>query len=98
MSRLGSSRFIAGRHRSLRCGSCSPPCRCSGKVLLPRFFFSNPSMCSAVLACLRAGDLEASRITLWESILAFVIGWSRASWSGFWFARQPTVAAFSTPM
>jgi NitT/TauT family transport system permease protein len=27
---------------ALRCGSSSPPCRCSDRILLPPFFFSNP--------------------------------------------------------
>jgi NitT/TauT family transport system permease protein len=36
-------------------------------------------------------------ITLWESILAFVLGSAAGVLIGFWFARRPTVAAVFDP-
>ena len=42
-------------------------------------------------------DLEAPFITLWESVLAFVIGSVGGVLVGFWFARKPLVAAVFDP-
>ena len=66
-----------------------------GKVLLPPFFFSNPfDVFSQVVKWFSSGVIwKHLFITLWESILAFVIGSLSGAVVGFWFARQPTVAA-----
>jgi NitT/TauT family transport system permease protein len=70
-----------------------------GKVLLPPFFFSNPvDVFSQILAWFASGVIwKHLMITLWESILAFVIGSLSGVMVGFWFARQPTVAAVFDP-
>jgi NitT/TauT family transport system permease protein len=70
-----------------------------GKVLLPPFFFSNPvDVFGQVLAWFASGVIwKHLAITLWESILAFVIGSVAGVMVGFWFARQPLVAAVFDP-
>jgi NitT/TauT family transport system permease protein len=70
-----------------------------GKVLLPPFFFSNPvDVFSQVIHWFATGVIwKHLLITLWESILAFVIGSAGGVAVGFWFARQPTVAAVLDP-
>ena len=70
-----------------------------GKVLLPPFFFSNPfDVFSQVVKWFSSGVIwKHLFITLWESILAFVIGSLSGAVVGFWFARQPTVAAVFDP-
>ena len=70
-----------------------------GKVLLPPFFFSNPvDVFSQVIDWFSTGVIwKHLLITLWESILAFVIGSLGGAAVGFWFARQPTVAAVFDP-
>ena len=70
-----------------------------GKVLLPPFFFSNPvDVFSQILAWFASGVIwKHLVITLWESILAFAIGSFAGVMVGFWFARQPTVAAVFDP-
>jgi len=70
-----------------------------GKVLLPPFFFSNPiDVFSQILAWFASGVIwKHLVITLWESILAFAIGSLAGIMVGFWFARQPTVAAVFDP-
>src|SRR6201997_5934972 len=70
-----------------------------GKVWLPPFFFSNPVDVGAqVIAWFASGVIwKHLLITLWESILAFVIGSAAGAMVGFWFARQPRVAAVFDP-
>ena len=70
-----------------------------GKVWLPPFFFSNPvDVFSQVIAWFSTGVIwKHLAITLWESILAFAIGSLGGVAVGFWFARQPIVAAVFDP-
>ncbi|NLS71153.1 ABC transporter permease [Bradyrhizobium brasilense] len=70
-----------------------------GKVLLPPFFFSNPiDVFSQIVKWFSTGVIwKHLAITLWESILAFVIGSAGGILVGFWFARQPRVAAVFDP-
>src|SRR5260370_8478437 len=70
-----------------------------GKVLLPPFFFSNPvDVFGQILTWFASGVIwKHLVITLWESILAFAIGSLAGVMVGFWFARQPTVAAVFDP-
>jgi NitT/TauT family transport system permease protein len=70
-----------------------------GKILLPPFFFSNPiDVFRQVFKWFSSGVIwKHLAITLWESILAFVIGSLGGAAVGFWFARQPTVAAVFDP-
>ena len=70
-----------------------------GKVILPPFFFSNPVDVFAQVADWFATGViwKHLAITLWESILAFVIGSAAGVAVGFWFARQPIMAAVFDP-
>src|SRR5690242_59738 len=70
-----------------------------GKILLPPFFFSNPvDVFSQIVKWFVSGVIWTHlAITLWESILAFVIGSLGGVAVGFWFARQPLVAAVFDP-
>src|SRR3954469_22597762 len=70
-----------------------------GHVLLPPFFFSNPvDVGSQIVAWFASGVIwKHLFITLWESILAFVIGSLGGVAIGFWFARKPLVAAVFDP-
>ncbi|MGH6738968.1 MAG: ABC transporter permease, partial [Bradyrhizobium sp.] len=70
-----------------------------GKILLPPFFFSNPiDVFGQVIHWFSTGVIwKHLAITLWESILAFVIGSLGGIAVGFWFARQPIVAAVFDP-
>jgi len=70
-----------------------------GKIWLPPFFFSNPVDVFAQIAKWFASGViwKHLAITLWESILAFVIGSAGGVMVGFWFARQPLVAAVFDP-
>ena len=70
-----------------------------GHMLLPPFFFSNPlDIGSQIFDWFRTGVIwKHLAITLWESILAFVIGSLGGVLVGFWFARQPVVAAVFDP-
>src|SRR6201996_452188 len=70
-----------------------------GKILLPPFFFSNPvDVFSQVIHWFSTGVIwKHLLITLWESILAFAIGSLGGVAVGFWFARQPLVAAVFDP-
>src|SRR5215813_6615753 len=70
-----------------------------GKILLPPFFFSTPiDVGSQVVQWFWTGTIwKHLVITLWESILAFVIGSALGVLVGFWFARQPFVAAIFDP-
>src|ERR1700679_1255291 len=70
-----------------------------GRVLLPPFFFSNPvDVISQIVDWFASGVIwKHLLITLWESILAFAIGSLAGVAVGFWFARQPRVAAVFDP-
>ncbi|SHG01296.1 ABC transporter permease [Bradyrhizobium erythrophlei] len=70
-----------------------------GRLLLPPFFFSNPlDVGSQIFDWFRTGVIwKHLAITLWESILAFAIGSLSGVLVGFWFARQPRVAAVFDP-
>jgi NitT/TauT family transport system permease protein len=70
-----------------------------GRILLPPFFFSNPVDVGAqIVKWFGSGVIwKHLAITLWESTLAFVIGSFCGVMVGFWFARQPTVAAVFDP-
>jgi NitT/TauT family transport system permease protein len=70
-----------------------------GKIILPPFFFSNPiDVFTQIANWFVTGVIwKHLAITLWESILAFVIGSAAGVAVGFWFARQPTVAAVFDP-
>ena len=70
-----------------------------GRLLLPPFFFSNPvDVGSQIVAWFSTGAIwKHLMITLWESILAFAIGSLGGIMVGFWFARQPLVAAIFDP-
>jgi NitT/TauT family transport system permease protein len=70
-----------------------------GKILLPPFFFSNPvDVFGQVIAWFSSGVIwKHLFITLWESMLAFALGSLGGVLVGFWFARQPMVAAVFDP-
>ena len=70
-----------------------------GKILLPPFFFSNPiDVATQIVKWFTSGVIwKHLMITLWESVLAFVIGSVGGVLVGFWFARQPRVAAVFDP-
>ena len=70
-----------------------------GRMLLPPFFFSNPvDVGKQVVDWFVTGVIwKHLWITLWESILAFVIGSIGGVAVGFWFARQPRTAAVFDP-
>jgi NitT/TauT family transport system permease protein len=70
-----------------------------GVVVLPPFFFSNPIDVGARIYKLFAGGTVWKHlwVTLTESILAFGIGSLMGVSIGFWFARQPVVAAVFDP-
>ncbi|MGA7598301.1 MAG: ABC transporter permease [Pseudolabrys sp.] len=70
-----------------------------GKLLLPPFFYSNPGDVAAqIVAWFSSGVIwKHLWVTLIESILAFVLGSIGGVLVGFWFARQPRVAAVFDP-
>jgi NitT/TauT family transport system permease protein len=70
-----------------------------GRLWLPPFFFSNPvDVFSQIVDWFSSGVIwKHLLITLSESILAFVIGSLGGVAVGFWFARQPLVAAVFDP-
>src|ERR1700740_22086 len=70
-----------------------------GRMLLPPFFFSNPvDVGSQIVDWFSSGVIwKHLAITLWESMLAFAIGSLGGVMVGFWFARQPQVAAVFDP-
>src|SRR6202035_3838906 len=70
-----------------------------GRLWLPPFFFSNPvDVGRQIVDCFASGVIwKHLLITLWESILAFVIGSLSGVAVGFWFARKPLVAAVFDP-
>jgi NitT/TauT family transport system permease protein len=71
----------------------------AGVTLLPPFFFSTPSAVAArILKWLAEGTIwHHLWITLSEAILAFFIGSIAGILIGFWFARQPIIAALFDP-
>ena len=70
-----------------------------GKILLPPFFFSTPvDVFTQIVRWFVTGTIwKHLLITLWESVLAFVIGSALGVVVGFWFARQPLIAAIFDP-
>src|SRR5262249_15119779 len=70
-----------------------------GTVLLPPFFFSNPAdVASRVVQWFVDGTIWRHLwVTLIEALLAFVIGSLGGVLVGFWFARQPLIAAVFDP-
>ncbi|MGM4986900.1 MULTISPECIES: ABC transporter permease [unclassified Tardiphaga] len=70
-----------------------------GRILLPPFFFSNPwDVGSQIVSWFASGIIwKHLGITLLESVLAFVIGSTLGVLIGFWFARQPRLAAIFDP-
>jgi len=70
-----------------------------GVTLLPPFFFSTPAdVASRIVKWFVEGTIWRHLwITLVEAVLAFVIGSVAGILVGFWFARQPLVAAIFDP-
>ena len=70
-----------------------------GVTILPPFFFSTPvDVAKQVVNWFASGVIwKHLWVTLWESILAFVIGSIGGAGVGFWFARQPRTAAVFDP-
>ncbi|MEH2512811.1 NitT/TauT family transport system permease protein [Nitrobacteraceae bacterium AZCC 1564] len=70
-----------------------------GKPLFPPFFFSTPlDVVSRIVKWFAEGTIWRHLwITLSESMLAFVAGSVGGVLVGFWFARQPLVAAIFDP-
>ena len=66
-----------------------------GYIVLPPFFFSNPvDVAAQIVDWFTTGVIwKHLWVTLEESLLAFVIGSIGGVLIGFWFARQPRVAA-----
>src|SRR5262249_43348731 len=70
-----------------------------GDYLLPPFFFSTPADVAArVVKWFVEGTVWRHLwITLYEAMMAFIIGSAAGVVIGFWFARQPMVAAVLDP-
>jgi sulfonate transport system permease protein len=70
-----------------------------GTYLLPPFFFSTPvDVAARIVKWFVEGTVWRHLwITLYEALMAFVIGSAAGVVIGFWFARQPTVAAVLDP-
>jgi|SRR5262245_6541172 len=70
-----------------------------GTYLLPPFFFSTPADVAArIVKWFVEGTVWRHLwITLYEAMMAFVIGSAAGVVIGFWFARQPMVAAVLDP-
>jgi len=70
-----------------------------GTYMLPEFFFSKPGdVLARVYTLFATGTIwKHLWITLTETVLAFLIGSVAGVVFGFWFARQPTVAAVFDP-
>ena len=70
-----------------------------GVTVLPPFFFSTPGdVALRIVKWFREGTIWMHLwITLYEAILAFVIGSAGGVLVGFWFARQPLIAAVFDP-
>ena len=69
------------------------------KTLLPPFFFSTPvDVANQVVKWFVTGTIwKHLWVTLLEAMLAFVIGSIGGVLIGFWFARQPLIAAVFDP-
>jgi sulfonate transport system permease protein len=70
-----------------------------GTLVLPPFFFSTPvDVGGRILHLFATGTVwKHLWVTFSESILAFVLGSGMGVLIGFWFARQPTIAAVFDP-
>jgi NitT/TauT family transport system permease protein len=70
-----------------------------GSYLLPPFFFSTPTdVASRIIKWFVEGTVWRHLwITLYEAMMAFIIGSAAGVAIGFWFARQPIVAAVLDP-
>jgi NitT/TauT family transport system permease protein len=70
-----------------------------GSYVLPPFFFSTPlDVASRIVKWFVEGTVWRHLwITLYEAMMAFLIGSAAGVVIGFWFARQPTVAAVLDP-
>ena len=70
-----------------------------GDYLLPPFFFSTPmDVAARVVKWFVEGTVWRHLwITLYEAMMAFIIGSAAGVVIGFWFARQPMVAAVLDP-
>src|SRR6202011_6079004 len=70
-----------------------------GRIWLPPCFFSNPvDVGSQIVDWFASGVIwRHLLITLWESVLAFVIGSLSGVAGGFWVARKPPIAAVFDP-
>jgi NitT/TauT family transport system permease protein len=70
-----------------------------GVYFLPKFFFSTPiDVITRVWSMFAGGKIWGHlAITLWETILAFVIGSAGGVLVGFWFARKPLMALVFDP-
>src|SRR5262252_7401726 len=70
-----------------------------GATLLPPFFFSNPSdVAGRIVKWFVEGTIWRHLwVTLVEALLAFVFGSVAGILVGFWFARQPLIAAVFDP-
>jgi NitT/TauT family transport system permease protein len=70
-----------------------------GSYLLPPFFFSTPTdVASRIIKWFVEGTVWRHLwITLYEAMMAFIIGSAAGVAIGFWFARQPVVAAVLDP-
>src|SRR5215510_6846346 len=70
-----------------------------GVTVLPPFFFSNPTdVALRIVKWFGEGTIWRHLwITLVEAVLAFVIGSIGGVLVGFWFARQPLIAAIFDP-
>ena len=70
-----------------------------GAFLLPPFFFSTPvDVAARVIKWFVEGTVWRHLwITLYEAMMAFIIGSAAGVVVGFWFARQPMVAAVLDP-
>jgi len=70
-----------------------------GTLVLPPFFFSTPNDVAVRVVKLFADGMIWKHlwVTLSESLLAFVIGSVAGVVIGFWFARQPMIAAVFDP-
>ncbi len=71
----------------------------AGVYFLPKFFFSTPiDVVTRVWSMFAGGKIWSHlAITLWETILAFVIGSAGGVLIGFWFARKPLMALVFDP-
>ena len=70
-----------------------------GSYVLPPFFFSTPTdVASRIIKWFVEGTVWRHLwITLYEAMMAFIIGSAAGVAIGFWFARQPVVAAVFDP-